>query len=62
MIDQVDTHSRLEHAAAWASEKSVMDGSVRETQYGLTEGQVGFGVSSFNVLPIEVAVESFTIE
>jgi S1-C subfamily serine protease len=36
--------------------------SVTETQHGLDEGQVGFGVSSFDVLPIEVAVSSFTIE
>jgi S1-C subfamily serine protease len=36
--------------------------SINETQHGLDEGQVGFGVSSFDVLPIEVAVDSFTIE
>jgi S1-C subfamily serine protease len=36
--------------------------SVNERAHGLSEGQVGFGVSSFDVLPIEVAVSSFTIE
>jgi hypothetical protein len=36
--------------------------SVNENIHGLSEGQVGFGVSSFDILPIEVAVSSFTIE
>jgi S1-C subfamily serine protease len=36
--------------------------SVSENIHGLREGQVGFGVSSFDVLPIEVAVNSFTIQ
>ena len=36
--------------------------SVNETIHELQEGQVGFGVSSFSVLPIVIAVSSFTIE
>jgi S1-C subfamily serine protease len=35
--------------------------TVTDTNYNLKEGRVGFGVSSFNVLPITVAVNSFTI-
>ena len=36
--------------------------TVRDTTYNLQEGQVGFGVSSFSVLPVTVAVTSFTID
>jgi S1-C subfamily serine protease len=35
--------------------------TVTDTNYNLKEGRVGFGVSSFSVLPITVAVNSFTI-
>lgn len=36
--------------------------TVSDSNYRLDEGQVGFGVSSFDVLPIKVAVNSFTID
>lgn len=35
---------------------------IDETTYRLKEGQVGISVSSFDVYPIEVEVESFTID
>jgi len=36
--------------------------TVSESNYGLADGKVGFGVSAFSVLPIKVAVNSFTID
>jgi S1-C subfamily serine protease len=36
--------------------------TVNDSNYGLDEGQIGFGVSSFDVLPIVVAVQSFRID
>lgn len=35
--------------------------SVTDKKYRLGEGRVGFGVSSFNALPVKVDVENFTI-
>jgi S1-C subfamily serine protease len=35
--------------------------TVSETKYNLREGQVGFGVSSFNVTPIRVDLDSFQV-
>ncbi len=35
--------------------------TIQDKAYGFKEGQVGFNVTSFNVLPIEIDVEYFTI-
>lgn len=40
----------------------VLEKEFEDTRYRLREGQVGFGVSSFDVLPILVEVDSFLID